>query len=276
MAQANLSTTVTVPQDDSGPDLGGWVAVLVLLLIAVCSCGALYAQYRIRNWLDNRRKYKKHFNSYARSRDDYEPDEVDYRQNDRRSDRRQTDSTGDRGAQHHHYYYNTPPPAEHGNAPHAPGKNHAKEQHTHAPEHSEEHRKSGHETHDSHSVKSDGASSSSRLIHSYTTPPVEVHPSHIPSIVPHSSQYSVQHSRAPSNASTMVAQSNHHVQPVHTIPYTPQFPRFSHPVPTIPYLPHPQIPTFPHFTPAPHPSAWHGGIWGTHSKIGTEDPDDSP
>ena len=288
MVEANVSTTVppTVLQDNSGPDLGGVIAILVLLLIGICVCGALYLNYRIRKWYDNRQKYKEYYNN--NSRDDDTPDDRDYRRNDRRGAQRQTQSIRDRDGNHYHYHYNTPPPGTHGNAPRGQGKDRASEKHTQTQAHSEEHDTSGHHTKPSthseeqgrhtqapahyddraHSVRSDGASSSSRIIHSYTTPPVEVHPSHIPSFASNSSSYSVPHSSSSSHASTIWPQNNHFG---HLVP-TPTLPHFTHPT-----LPHVTQPTGPHFG-LPHVTTFggHPGLWRTHSKIETEDPDDSP
>ncbi len=305
MAQANLSTTATVPQNNSGPDMTALVVVLVLILIVVCSCGALYGHYRIRRWQDNRRKYKDYYNNNGRPRDDDEPDERNYRRNDRRGDARQTSSHRDQdGNRHHYYFYHAPPPAPHGNAPHAQAKDHAPEKQTQTSAHHEEqghhaqtsahHEEQGHhaqapahhEDH-AHSVRSDGARSSSRVIH--RTDPVEVPSWHIPNfhVQPPPQPYQPQ-SRSSSYTSTIptiwphTSHSGQHPFGAHSMP-TPTLPHFpntfgahSMPTPTLPHFPRP-----PHLPPAPHllhpshlPQAPH--LWRTHSKIGTEDPDDSP
>jgi len=281
MAQTNLSTTVTVPKDDSGPDLGGLVAFLVLLLIAICSFGAWYLNRRIRRWHDNRRKYKEYFNNNARFRDDDPPDDRYYRQNDRRGDPRQTRSHRDQDGNHFHFHGFIPPSAHDGNAPHAQEKGHASHKNTQTstqyPDHgredhatnvhkdSEEHRKSVHETQDFHSVKSNGTSSSSRVVHTHTTQPVPVdsyNSWHFPHFDTHMYPIPVSNSRASSYTATTHPQPTNWGQLV--------------PVSTLRPLPHSHFPSLPHVTPAPHPYGWHAGIHRTHSKIGTEDPDDSP
>ena len=312
MVEANVSTTVppTVLQDNSGPDLGGVIAILVLLLIGICSCVAVYSHYRIRRWHDNRQKYKEYYNNNAR--DDDTPDDRDYRRNDRRGAQRQTRSYRDRDGIIHNHYYDTPPPGTHGNAPRGQGKDRASEKHTQTQAHSEEHDTSGHHTKPSthseeqghhtqapahyddqaHSVRSDGRSSSSRIIHSYTTPPVEVHPSHVPGfhVQPppqphqsHSGSYGIPSFHS-SHAPTMWSQPTlpHVTHP--TLPHVTQPNHFGHlvPIPTLPHFTHPTLPhvtqhTGPRFVlPRGNTFGGHPGLWHTRSKIGTEDPDDSP
>jgi len=311
MVEANVSTTVppTVPQDNSGPDLGGVIAILVLLLIGICSCVAVYSHYRIRRWNENRQKYKEYYNNNAR--DDDTPDDRDYRRNDRRGAQRQTRSFRDRDGIVNNHYYDTPPPDTHRNAPRGQGKDRASEKHTQTQAHSEEHDTAGHQTKPSthseeqgrptqapaqyddqaHSVRSDGRSSSSRVI--YSTPPVEVHHSHIPSFASNNHSFSAPHSSSSSRASTIWAQPNHFGHPVPTLPHvTPTFgghlPQFPHPTlphvtPTfgghLPQFPHPTLPhfsTLPHPPQAPHAFGGHPFPHRLFSKIGTEDPDDSP
>jgi hypothetical protein len=222
-------------------DLVAAVVILVLLLIAVCACLVLSGHLHLRSFIKKRNGYKedalrfrqgRRYNDAALDIDD--PD--DYRRPSRRDQ-----------PQEHRVVIDVRHPKGSHEDGHSSSASHAHAQGAHHSDSSVTHQPASHRA-DVHPPSS--THSSDRVVHRYTTPPVEVHPwtSHTtyvqPPPQPHSSRgssYSGSYSIPP---------------PIH-----PQPTNFGHLVP---------VPTLPHF------SGGHPLPYRTLSKIAADDPDDGP